>query len=142
MQELIKSIISFSWGMSLFGLKESSKLLSPAGPGEVVRESETILSTASQAASQSLGPGLQKTYEYGDRIQRKLVDAGFGLVENNDAVNTSLVDPTQWLNPVQYLKVAFDFFQTAFEMPLRQAGEGDNQKPTGWGPIPPPPGEP
>ena len=138
MQELIKSLISFSWSISLFGLKEAAKLLSPAGPGEVVREADSIFTLTSQAASQTLGPSLQKTYDYGDQIQRRLVDAGFGLLKTNQAIGATLTNPSQILNPLQYLRIGFAFLQGGIKLLTGANKAQTGGPPTGWGPVNPP----
>ena len=138
MQELIKSIISFSWAASLFGLKESAKLLSPAGPGEVVREADSILTITAQSSAQALGPSLQNTYEYGDQIQRKLVDASFGLLKDNQAISASLTNPASLFNPLQYARIGFAFLQSATQLLTGRSGGQTGGPPTGWGPVNPP----
>jgi hypothetical protein len=80
MRELTKSSISFSWVLSLFGLKQMTNLLTPGQPGQSHPATDAFNEVA-QSAEQQLGQTLRAAYQAGDRLQRGFVDMMFGLVE-------------------------------------------------------------
>ncbi len=174
MREWIKSMFSLAWGMSLATAKQMQDLLSPRGPDAVVRESETAMGAAAKSVSESLSPGFQQAYRFGEQFQRRAFDAGFGMM-GQDAVNPMRfaemgmqamrgaadmmtgtaagaadrdkgASPADMFNPARFMTMGMDMMRQGAGMfagggegpePMRQAGAG--QKPTGWGPPPPPP---
>jgi hypothetical protein len=83
MRELTKSLFTFSLTMSLFGVKQLSHLLNPAGgpsPGLKMKEAFDSLSGVAQ---QQFGETFQETFQAGDEMQRKMVDMMYGLLESD-----------------------------------------------------------
>lgn len=74
MRDLTKSILSFSWAMSLFGLRQMGAILSP-GTGTTSAFNAVTRSTESQ-----LGSMLRSTFRAGDNLQRGMVDMMFGML--------------------------------------------------------------
>ena len=77
MREFVKSMLSFSWAMSLFGIRQATNLINPrawtgdpAAPGGLDAVTNTIVC--------QFGPALKETFDVGDRLQRQFVDASFG----------------------------------------------------------------
>jgi len=75
MRDLVKSMFSFSWAMSLFGAKSLGDLL--AAPGST-RPVAAALDAVAGAAERQLGSGLKAVFETGDRLQSGLLDLVFG----------------------------------------------------------------
>jgi hypothetical protein len=73
MRELTKSFLSFSWAMSLLGVKQATGLLSPGRSNDC--------EAVAQAAANQLSPTLQGLFRAGDSIQRGMVNAMFGFLE-------------------------------------------------------------
>lgn len=77
MREFTKSIISFSWAVSLLGVKEATRLLQPRG------QSPEVLSKACEPVTQAtvaqLEPPLQSIFRTGDHFQRAIVNTVFGV---------------------------------------------------------------
>jgi hypothetical protein len=73
MRELTKSVLSLSWAMSLFGLKQAASLLSPGSNAAGSFEAVT------RCTEDQLGPTIRSTFRTGDNLQRGLVDLTFSL---------------------------------------------------------------
>jgi hypothetical protein len=71
-REFTKSMLRFSWAMSLFGARQAAGLLSPSEGGA------EAFDTVAKAAEKELGGGLRPLYQAGERIQSGVVDAMFG----------------------------------------------------------------
>ena len=84
MRELTKSIFSFSWAMSLFGLQQTTNLLSPAKAVEA-------FDAVREAAEGQLPDALQTTFNAGDKLQRSAVDLTLGMF-TGEALN-----PNKWI---------------------------------------------
>lgn len=81
MTEIVRSMIRFSWAMSLFGARQAGEMLSAMstarGPRRVTRAFDSVTRTAEA----ELGDGWSETYHSGDRWQRLLIDTVFGAVD-------------------------------------------------------------
>ncbi|HKH50089.1 MAG TPA: hypothetical protein VKM72_36015 [Thermoanaerobaculia bacterium] len=76
MRDLTKSMMSFSWAMSMFGMKQMLDLLNPQNMGRAATSFEEVTrSTESQ-----LGSVTRSTFQAGDRLQRGMIDMAFSLL--------------------------------------------------------------
>ncbi len=73
MRELTRSLASFSWAMSLFGIAQMTNLVSP-------RRAADAFGAVTRTAEGVLGPGLRSTFQTGDQLQRAMVDLSFNMV--------------------------------------------------------------
>ena len=73
MRELAKSMLSFSWAMSLFGLKQIANALAPA-------DAAASLDAVTRCTQGQLGQPTQSAFQAVDNLQRGLVDLTFGLL--------------------------------------------------------------
>ena len=136
-RDLTKSMVSFSWAMSLFGTKQIANLMTPQSPGQPGHQATTAFDAVTQTTEAQLGEVLQGAFRTGDQLQRGAVDLMSGLI---------MLDA---LNPGQFLKMTSDALtQTAGAfsqgMPMPQNFFGGSSQPSagaGWGPMPPPSSE-
>jgi hypothetical protein len=91
-RDLTKSMISFSWGMSLFGAKQFANLLAP-------EKATVAFNAVTQATEEQLGDGLKAVFRAGDRLQKGMVDLSFSFLT------------LEALNPNQVAKIASDVLQ-------------------------------
>jgi hypothetical protein len=73
MRDLTRSVASFTWAMSLFGVEQMANLMSP-------RRAADAFGAVARSAEGALGPGLRSVFETGDRLQRAMLDTSFSLV--------------------------------------------------------------
>lgn len=143
MRDLTKSILSFSWVMSLFGVQQTANMLSPA-------KATKAFNHVTEASEQELCGLLKTTFSAGDRLQRGALDLTLGLFTG------------QTLDPGGFVRTAADVVQQSTNAvmqgvegvtsTLRQgaapdapqgssapSNPGGNTSPPraqGWGPIP------
>lgn len=71
MNELAKSMLSFSWAMSLFGVRQMANVVAP---GRAARAFDEL----TRATERELGPSLRGAFRATDSVQRNLVDLTLG----------------------------------------------------------------
>ena len=120
MRDFTKSILSFSWALSLFGVQQAANALSPS-------KAAGSFDKVTDATKQELCGVTEATFRAGDSLQRGLVDMTFNAFS------------PQALNPSDWIKVTTDVARQTFGalgqmMPGAQAAQSQS---TGWGPVPP-----
>jgi hypothetical protein len=87
MRELTKSILSFSWAMPLFGIKQVAEMALPRDMSHPFGAATQGFDAVTSAAKGQLGGGLwQGAFNAGDQAQRGMVDMMFGWM-SLDALN-------------------------------------------------------
>ena len=133
MRDLTKSMMSYSWAMSVFGVQQMINLLRPS-------KATNAFEGVTQATENELGDVLKATFRAGDSIQRGLVDLSFSAFTLGGTLN-----PANVTNTAAGLgqRVAQGFGQAASEASSTQTAsaspQGAQASSAGWGPIPPQP---
>lgn len=83
MRDLTRSIGSFSWALSMFGM---SQMFNVMRPDRIAR----ALDHVTEATEGELRGALRTGYDLGDRMQRSFVDAAFGML------GPEMLDPRSW----------------------------------------------
>ena len=137
MRDLARSVASFTWAMSLFGLEQMTNLMSP-------RRAADAFGTMARSAEGSLGPGLRSAYETGDRLQKAVLDASFGLAslcpsrDRGSAGNAGAAAPPSGLL-AQVGNLAYEFLQLGVTTFYSATGTTWQQQGLpGWGKVQPP----
>jgi hypothetical protein len=76
MRDLTKSMMSFSWAMSMFGMKQMLDMLNPQNMGNTASSFEEV----TRATESQLGSLTRSTFQAGDRLQRGMIDMAFGML--------------------------------------------------------------
>jgi hypothetical protein len=121
-RDLTKSMLSFSWGMSLFGVTQLINSMTP-------EKATGAFNAVTRATEAQLSDVLKGAFKAGDQLQRNMVDMTFGML----ALDA--------LNPSQMMKMASDVMQRttgASGQGAQAHHAGSPGQATGWGPIPPP----
>src|SRR5262245_2028013 len=120
-RDLTKSVLSFSWGMSLFGVTQLMNSMTP-------EKATGAFDAVTRATEAQLSDMLKGAFKAGDQLQRNMVDMTFGML-TLDA-----------LNPSRMMKMASDVMQQT----TGASGQSSQARPagspghaTGWGPVPP-----
>lgn len=121
MRELTKSIFSFSWAISLFGVQQTVNLFTPSKAARSFNE-------VTGAAREQFSGLAEATFKAGDNLQRAVIDQTFGLFT------------LEALNPSRWAKLGSEVMQQAMGVvgQVAPCDAGGKQQPTGWGPVPPP----
>lgn len=83
MRDLTKSINSFSWAISLFGLDQMMNLLRPS-------KAAAAFDAVTDATERQLGDVMKSTFRAGDNMQRAMVDMTMGFM------SMEAMDPRRW----------------------------------------------
>jgi hypothetical protein len=129
MRELTRSMASFSWAVSLFGVEQMTNLLSP-------RRAADAFGAVTRSAEGALGPGLRSAFQTGDRLQRAMVDASFGLVGLGGGSPAANGGGAGLLG--QAGNLAFELLQLGVDTVYWASGTAWQQQQgvSGWGPVP------
>jgi hypothetical protein len=73
MREFTKSMTSYTWAMSLFGLQQMLDVFRPSKATE-------SFNNVTKATQDQFGDALKATFRAGDNLQRGLVDVTFGVL--------------------------------------------------------------
>ena len=131
MREFTKSLFSFSWAMSLFGVQQTTNLMSP---DKAVKAFESV----TEATQTQLGEAMKSTFSAGDKLQRGAVDVMLGPFTG------------EALNPSSWTRMASDMVKqsteavtkgvqgvtSAVQQSTPQGPITGSTKSTGWGPMP------
>ena len=134
MRDLTRSVASFTWALSLFGVKQMVNLASP-------RRAAHAFETVARSTEGMLGPGLRTAFQTGDRLQRAMVDASFSLVGLGPAEDEGLPGETRPSGApgvlAQVGNLAFEFLQLGVTTVYQASGTVWRQQrgPDGWGPV-------
>lgn len=142
MREFTKSILSFSWAMSLFGVQQTANLLSPA-------KATKAFNHVTEASEEELCDLLKTTFYAGDRLQQGAVDLTLGLFTGG------ALNPGGWVRTAadvvqqsadavsQGVQGAASTLQQATSADTRQSsappanasGAASQHRSQGWGPV-------
>lgn len=126
MRELTKSLISFSWAMSLFGVKQLANMITPGDPKETTEKAAVAFDSVTHAAEEQLGDTIRPTFKAGDNVQRGMVDLMFNMVT------------LQQVDPRKIVKMTTDMMQKSAEavgQTMQSQSGGSQQESPGWGPV-------
>lgn len=90
MRELTKSMLSFSWAMPLYGMKQMLNMTFPRDMSRPFGEAADGFNAVTGSMREQLGSTLRGMFDAGDQIQRGLVDAMFSL-------GMGAFDPNAWM---------------------------------------------
>ncbi|SRR6266852_8380489 len=79
MRELTKSIGSFSWSMTLFGLQQLANLFTRPDPNRPRHKVTEALDAVTCATIEQFEDSLKETFKMGDKFQRSAMDMMFGM---------------------------------------------------------------
>lgn len=122
MREVAKSMLGFSWAVSLFSVQQMAKLMTPSSASPETMASQ--FDEASRAVQELLTDTVAQQFRAGDEWQRKMVDALFDAasLQADTTKIGEMLDPRPFIEGVDARKVfesGVDFAQKSFES-LRQ----------------------
>jgi hypothetical protein len=79
MRDLVKAMVSFSWAMSLFGVRRLGDVLALGSGSAPAERAAAPLDSITSAAARQLGGPIKDAFDTGDALQRSFVDAAFGV---------------------------------------------------------------
>jgi hypothetical protein len=132
MRELTRSVASFSWAMSLFGIEQMANLVSP-------RRATAAFGAVARSAEETLGPRLRSVFQAGDRVQKAMVDVSYRLAGLGPSADGGTVPAASGTPDLlsQAGNLAFELLQLGVTTVYNVAGTawGQQQGLPGWGPV-------
>lgn len=94
MREVAKSMIRFSWAMSLFGLEQIGNVLRERKDEDESREKRIsdALDSVSEATDRSFAERMHDLFEAGDRLQQEMVDLVFDVLDSDSIKPERVMD--------------------------------------------------
>jgi len=120
MRDFTKSVFSFSWALSLFGVQQTLNLMRPS-------KASQAFDNVTEATKQEMGDALKATLKAGDNLQRGLVDLTLGVFTG------------QAFNPSRLMRMTSDMLNQSAEaigQSMRAATSGGKPGSPGWCPMP------
>lgn len=93
MREFLKSLFSFSWAMSVFGVRQLASVLTPSS-GELPGASSAF-DSVTRAAERHLSSGLKDAFKFADGSERSGVNAGSGTAPKEVAGRNGSSQPEE-----------------------------------------------
>lgn len=90
MREFVKSMLSYSWAMSVFGGQQVANLLTP-GEGDPGGKVAAALNNVTEATTATFEAPFKTAFEAGDRLQTGVIDVMFG------GLTSAGLDPGSWV---------------------------------------------
>jgi hypothetical protein len=91
MRELTKAVLSFSWAMPIFGMRQMMSLATPPAAGRPSASAADCFEAVTGAAILQLDGAWTSAFKTGDQLQRRMVDLMFG------AVSGEALNPNRWM---------------------------------------------
>lgn len=118
MRELTKSMLGLSWAMSIFGVQQFAKLITPSQ--EVIDAAVVDVKEVTRFVQSRLSESMAQQFRVGDEWQRRVVDAAFAAGAQTldprpliQAIDTrAMVDA---IDPTRMLKSGVEFLQQTAE---------------------------
>ena len=136
MRELTKSMASYTWAMSVFGMQQFFNLMTPGN--DICGKTVQAFDNVTDATTETFGGAMKQAFQAGDSLQHGLIDIMFGgLAEGG-------LDPSRWValgkEAAQKVADATRGNPTAGAPapgapPPRNAGAGSASG-SNWGPMP------
>jgi hypothetical protein len=110
MRELTKSMLSFSWALPLFGMKQMMDMAAPRDPSRPFGRVTESFDAVTRTAQDQLGGAWTGAFRAGDRLQRGMVDLMF-----------SLFSPDGW-SPARVMRSTSEVMQSSMATAGQVAG--------------------
>jgi len=141
MRDLTKSMLSFSWAMPLFGMRQMMSVATPRDPSRPFGQVTDSFEAVTRVATAQMEDAWKGAFQAGDQLQRGVVDLVCGFF-SLDA-----------LNPDRMMRRGADLMQRSMGAAGQMAGAARSavgnaassvdaglgvspQPPVGWGPVP------
>ena len=90
MRDLTKSMMSYSWSISLFGVQQMMNLLTPSSDGDPCGKTAQAFANVTDATTNVLDGSLKEAFKMGDSLQKGVMDFMFGGFMSGG------FDPNRW----------------------------------------------
>jgi hypothetical protein len=128
-RELTKSALSFSWALSLLGIKQAISMGSGQNGGD-------LLSPVTQMAVGQLDESMKGIYRSGDSLQSRMVDMAFSGMNPANWLNPgNWTNLGNWTNPSNWARTVQNYAAAAGQCGCTTPGAGENSASPGNDPT-------
>ncbi len=145
MREFTKSMMRFTWSMTVFGTKQMFDLIRSQGRGEKLRETTDAFDQVTHAAESEMEDVTKSVFQFGDSIQKNMVDIMFGMnpFKNSGPDNMEGMVTNMCRQSADTMRKGMNFMQqsaSSISQSVQEAGASAGNSGTssasGWGPMP------
>lgn len=79
-RDLTKSAVSFSLGMTIFGIQQVANIFTPQSPSQPTHSATLAFNHMAKSAEEKLGETLKGAFRASDTLQRGLIEITFGFM--------------------------------------------------------------
>ncbi len=130
MQQFTKSLGSFTWAMSLFGLQQMTDAVGTSSGKSGSNNAVEALNEVTRVSLEQCGATVRETFEIGDKLQRNIADMIFGVIPQSGRQLAG--ESCSCKDPMDFARSAADMGQS-----MTSATQSSPQEELGWGPVPP-----
>ena len=129
MQQLTKSLGSFTWAVSLFGVQQVASALGSKTSQSDSNRAIEALEEVTRVSLDQCGSSVREAFEMGDRIQRGLIDMVFRLIP----IGQGVFEPCGCDDPIDMWR---DESEGRSKTTANAHTAPANEEELGWGPVP------
>ncbi|PON18558.1 hypothetical protein C2W62_07225 [Candidatus Entotheonella serta] len=93
-RHVTKSMLHFSWAMSLLGLQQVASLLTAQRPRQATHRTASAFDHMAQTAELQLGDVLKEVFRAGEQVQNGSVDLAFSFLDQERYTSSDLMQTT------------------------------------------------
>ena len=151
MREFTKSVMRYTWAMSLFGVQQINKFVSSASQNQQPGQVTESFNKVGNAAETELEESMKNLFESGNKMQQEATDLMFSVfspgVMNPGGINQSFSKMGNQGTEVfkngmgmmgKMMESFGGFANGMFGMTGSCGGSEKSSEQTGWGPVTPP----
>jgi tRNA A37 threonylcarbamoyladenosine dehydratase len=144
MRQFTKSMMSYTWAMSLFGVQQAVNIFRPRGGGQQTHPSTEAFNNVTEATEDEFSDTLKATFRAGDNLQRGMVDLMFsvftlGVFDRNGAScmssNAGQQSADTFRQGMGAMRQTAEAFGQTVQGAASAASWATQQGATGWGPV-------
>lgn len=136
MRELTKSMISYAWANSLFGMQQVLNMFNPPR-GDQKSPVTTAFDNVSAAATSQLSPSMKAAFDSAEGFQRSMVNMMFDVMDPGRwaSMGSRMMDQTA-MGARRAAQAGVDAMRQGATTATNAAADAAQQASTGFGPMP------
>ncbi|MEM7351502.1 MAG: hypothetical protein AAF657_11890 [Acidobacteriota bacterium] len=120
MTDMLRSMMRFSWAMSLFGARQAQEMFQAFATAQTPRRAAGAFDAVADTAAEQLGGAFGQTYRTVDRLQGQIIDGVFGALDPAVDLTRDMTSKTMVRGSLAMLRQATGLLEAA--LPGQQTG--------------------
>lgn len=140
MREFTKSMMRFTWSMTVFGTKQMVDLFRSQGRGDKLHDTAEAFDHVTNAAESEMEDITKSVFQMGDNLQKNMVDMMFGMTpfRNSGQGNLDGMMSNMVRQSADTMRKGVNFMQqsaSTISNAVQDAGAPSETATPGWGPT-------